>query len=536
MLRILNSMPGLSIGVGEAEEILIKTENGIKMVRGGRLSSGIEIEAKCVIVTTGTFLRGKIHLGLDNFEAGRIGEPPSMKLADSLKGLGFRMGRFKTGTCARVSSFSIDYSKTKIQEPDNPPPMFSGVYSVPPLEQIPCHLTWTNKETHRIIASSLDRSPLFTGKIEGRGPRYCPSIEDKVVRFSEKNSHQIFLEPEGLFSRRVYLSGLSTSLPPDVQEKFIRTIPGLEDVEILRWGYAVEYDYIDPAQLFPTLEAKSIQGLFFAGQINGTSGYEEAAGQGLMAGINAVRRIQRKDGIVLRRDQAYIGVMIDDLVTKGVDEPYRMFTSRAEYRLLLREDNAYRRLGKLGKELGLLDGEELSYAEKNEQQVERVFKFLQTRRISMPDDGELIEKLSKIISGSICAGMALTEIVKRPDVSLLSILDAVGYDEKVTQEVASSVEAELRYEGYIRRELELAEKSALLDNVYIPPDFSFEGIPGLRREIIEKLEKFRPPTLGHASRISGITPAAVSLLWVLIKKRGMNKKFEKELKVETDTE
>jgi tRNA uridine 5-carboxymethylaminomethyl modification enzyme len=397
--------------------------------------------------------------------------------------------------------------------------MFSDAFSAPPLGQTSCNLTYTNERTHRIILSALDRSPLYTGKIDGVGPRYCPSIEDKIVRFSDKPSHKVFLEPEGMDSRRVYLSGLSTSLPMDVQDALIRTIPGLEEARIIRWGYAVEYDYCCPTQLQPSLETKKVRGLFMAGQINGTSGYEEAAGQGIMAGINAAMYVSNRSPLVLRRDQGYIGVMIDDLVTKGTKEPYRMFTSRAEYRLLLREDNAFDRLGGYATKLGLLKGDELISAQSREASCHALLEYLRKRKVSFPADRHLVDHILSFSTQPINAGTSLAEIAKRPGLALEAILSCMNHSEDFDMKTLARVEAEIKYEGYVRRELLRAEKQQKMEGIRIPQNFTFRGIPGISREVAEKLETVRPLTLGHASRISGVTPAAISLLWILLRKR-----------------
>lgn len=519
MLKILWGEPRIVLGVGEVAEIVVEENaKGRKRVCGVKLSDETEIGARTVVVATGTFLKGKIHIGFKNFPAGRVGEPPSNLLSDSLKRLGLRIGRLKTGTCPRIDIRTVDFSKAQKQAPEHPPPLFTDCYNSPPLGQIDCYITATNKKTHEIILSALDRSPLFTGKIEGVGPRYCPSIEDKVVKFSDKPSHQIFLEPEGRNSTRLYLSGLSTSLPEDVQDAMIRTIPGLEDVKIIRWGYAVEYDFCHPTQLYPTLEVKTIEGLFHAGQINGTSGYEEAAGQGILAGINAGCHVLGRKKIVIRRDQGYIGVLVDDLTTKGTQEPYRMFTSRAEYRLLLREDNAFQRLGNISKSLGLLKEKHELVQVDREKRTKEILLFLKGKKGSLQVDKKIIELLNELSSRQIHDDDRIIDIIKREGIGARTVLSLFGLQGELDRRLLDRIDAEIRYDGYIQKEIKRAERLKTIESVKIPPGFSFRSISGISKEVAEKLERMSPPTLGHASRISGVTPAAISLLWIMLRK------------------
>ena len=471
-------------------------------VQGVLTTLGIFYGARAAVVTTGTFLKGLIHIGLENFPAGRAGEVPSIGLSDSLQQLGLKMGRLKTGTPPRLDAKTIDFSKTEAQYGDNPPLPFSHATERITNPQLPCYITYTNKNTHEIILGNLDRSPLYSGKIKGIGARYCPSIEDKVVRFAERDRHQVFLEPEGLETKEYYANGIPTSLPYDVQVRFVRTIPGLEEAEIMRPGYAIEYDFVFPTQIKHNLETKIIEGLFLSGQINGTSGYEEAAAQGLMAGINAALQLQGKEPLILGRHEAYTGVLIDDLVTKGTNEPYRMFTSRAEYRLLLRHDNADLRLMDKGNEIGLLDEEVYQ-------------RFLEKRRLI----GEELKRLKKTrIKFEEGKSEALEQLLKRPEITYKFIDDNSPSDLALTPDVKKQVEIQIKYEGYISQQMHLAERLKKIEGKKIPEDFDYKTVNGLSREVLCKLEEVRPANLGQASRIPGITPAAISLLMVAIER------------------
>ena len=471
---------------------------------------------KTVILTTGTFLKGLIHIGLKNFPAGRMGDPPSNKLSDHLRDLGLRIGRLKTGTTPRLDGRTIDFSRLTPQYGDEPPVPFSFETKSSTQKQVPCYITYTNQRTHELIKTGLDRSPLFTGVIKGVGARYCPSIEDKIFRFPDKPRHQIFLEPMGLGTTEIYPNGVSTSLPVDVQLKMLRSIEGLEQVEIVRPGYAIEYDYVDPVQIQPSLECKAIRGLFLAGQINGTSGYEEAAGQGIMAGINAVQRVREEPPIVLNREQAYIGVMIDDLVTKGTHEPYRMFTSRAEYRLLLREDNADLRLREIGHQIGLVSDALYEKFRQKREGVERLLALLSDIRLNPKLD--VNRTLEDLGLGSINQPATLKDLLKRPGAEFEDIAKVDSRILSFDNEVAEQATILVKYDGYIRRQMEQVERVKRLEGTKIPDGFDYQAIPGLSNEVKEKLSKIRPISLGQASRISGITPAAISIIQIYLKK------------------
>jgi tRNA uridine 5-carboxymethylaminomethyl modification enzyme len=499
MRKAVEQQERLDIKQAMAEKII--AEDG--KVTGVLTTLGIFYGARAVIVTTGTFLKGLIHIGLDNFAAGRAGEFPSVGLSDSLQQLGLKMGRLKTGTPPRIDAKTIDFSRTESQYGDDPPLPFSHSTERITNPQLPCFITYTNSETHKIILANLDRSPLYSGRITGIGARYCPSIEDKVVRFAERERHQVFLEPEGLETKEYYANGIPTSLPYDIQATFVRTIPGLEKAEIMRPGYAIEYDFVFPTQLNNTLETKDIRGLFLAGQINGTSGYEEAAAQGLMAGINAALKLQGREPFILGRHEAYTGVLIDDLITKGTNEPYRMFTSRAEYRLLLRHDNADLRLMDKGYSIGLLD--EALYQ-----------NFLEKKQLIQEELQRL--KKNRIKYGDPAKSETLEQLLRRPEIGYGFIEEHSPSGSPLTPEIKKQVEIQVKYEGYINQQMQMAEKLKKIEGKRIPSGFEYAAVNGLSREVLSKLQEIRPENLGQASRIPGITPSAVSLLMVAIER------------------
>lgn len=488
-------------------------------IRGVKVQTGTKIRARSVILTAGTFLNGKIFIGLQAVNAGRAGEFPSIGITEDLIALGFESGRLKTGTPPRINGRTVDFSKTTVQPGDENPVPFSYQTEELDLDQIPCYLTYTNPETHLVLGSGLNRSPLYTGMIHGVGPRYCPSIEDKIVRFSDKEHHQIFLEPEGKETSEMYVNGFATSLPEDVQIKAIRTIPGLERVEITRLGYAIEYDFFPPTQLKPNLETKIVRNLFFAGQINGTSGYEEAAAQGIMAGINAVLNLRREDPFVLDRSEAYTGVLIDDLVTKGTNEPYRMFTSRAEYRLILRQDNADLRLMEYGRKYGLIQRDIYQRMMDKKVLIQEIMSFLKKRKVTPEEINPVLQKKNSRPSKKIDS---LYNYLKRPEVSISDLLSWLGnfkINGRIGREALEQIEIDTKYEGYIQRQQQQVEKFRRMENKIIPEEFDYDAISSLSSEGREKLKKIRPRSIGQASRISGVSVSDVSVLMVFLSHR-----------------
>ncbi|MBT4146312.1 MAG: tRNA uridine-5-carboxymethylaminomethyl(34) synthesis enzyme MnmG [Gammaproteobacteria bacterium] len=509
----LENQPNLMLFQQVVSDLLVEAETVI----GVETQMGLQFKAKSVVLTAGTFLGGRIHIGLQNYTGGRAGDAASIALAERLRELPFKLGRLKTGTPPRIDGRTIDFSQLEQQHGDTPVPVFSfmGSASQHP-RQVPCYITRTNEKTHEIIRGGLDRSPMYTGEIEGVGPRYCPSIEDKVVRFAERTSHQIFVEPEGLNTNEYYPNGISTSLPFDVQYQFVRSMQGFERAEIVRPGYAIEYDFFDPRDLKTSLETKHMQGLFFAGQINGTTGYEEAAAQGLIAGLNAARKAQGKESWCPGRNEAYIGVMIDDLIANGTIEPYRMFTSRAEYRLILREDNADLRLTEKGRELDLVSEQQWQFFSEKQESIIRTQDILQAKwiRKDSPDAGRVAEIWGKPLSREV----NLMDLLRRPEVDVVRLMSfAEGLD--VTEQVAQQVEVQAKYAGYIERQQQDIDKAKRYDHLKISDDLDFNLVKGLSNEAREKFIKQRPETLGLASRIPGITPAAISLLLIYMKKK-----------------
>jgi tRNA uridine 5-carboxymethylaminomethyl modification enzyme len=515
--HMLENQTNLTLFQQACDDLIVENDQVVGVVT----QMGLKFRAKSVVLTVGTFLGGTIHIGLNNYRGGRAGDPPSIALADRLRALPFRVDRLKTGTPARLDARTLDFSVMQEQHGDDPIPVFSFLGNIKDHpRQVPCYITYTNERTHEIIRGGLDRSPMYTGVIEGIGPRYCPSIEDKIHRFADKTSHQIFVEPEGLDSIEIYPNGISTSLPFDVQMNLVRSIKGFENAHIIRPGYAIEYDFFDPRDLKQSLETKFIQGLFFAGQINGTTGYEEAGAQGLIAGANAALSSQGKDSFTLRRDEAYMGVLIDDLATMGTKEPYRMFTSRAEYRLLLREDNADMRLTALGRKIGLVDDHRWQIFNEKLEAIELESQRLRSTWIHPHHPA--VAELNEVLKNPVTKENTLEDLIRRPEMTYQRLMQIESLGPIIENvQAAEQVEIQIKYAGYIERQKEEIAKTLRNENTLIPLDFDYTVISGLSNEVVAKLSNARPETIGKAGRISGITPAAVSLLLVYLKKHGL---------------
>ncbi len=517
MRDVFGAQDNLFIKEAEVKRLIVENNR----VKGVVTDKEEQIYSCCVVITPGTFLEGLIHVGLNSFSGGRINEPASIGLAQDLRDLGFNLLRFKTGTCPRLDKNSIDFSRLIVQNGDNPPLPFSFSTKKIKQEQVPCYITYTNKNTHRIILDNLGRSPLYTGIIKATGVRYCPSVEDKIVKFADKERHQIFLEPTGLDSVEIYPNGLATSLPEDVQLDIIHSVEGLENARVIRFGYGIEHTVVCPTQLYPTLETKQVKNLFLAGQINGTTGYEEAAAQGLIAGINAALRVKEKEPLILDRAGSYIGVLLDDLTTKGTNEPYRMFTSRVEYRLILRQDNADLRLNGIGYDAGLVSKERYSQTQDKIEAIKKGAAVLKAKQIK-PNE-EINKLLVSLDSRPITKSLSLEELLKRPQISLSMLRQLNNLSIDIPEFVSQQVEIEVKYAGFIDRQLSEVERFKNLEKIRLPQDLDYSAISGLSREIREKLNRFKPFSLGQASRISGVTPAAISILMVWLKKLNAKK-------------
>ncbi len=511
MQKLLLHQKNLSVKEAEALKLIVKDgrAEGIVTDKG-------QIKCKCVVICPGTFLDGLMHVGLKHFSGGRINERACIKLADNLRELGFNALRFKTGTCPRLDKDTIDYRELIRQDGDLVPKPFSFSTGAAKQKQVPCYITYTNKKTHEIIRANLDRSPLYSGKIKATGVRYCPSIEDKIVKFADKERHQVFLEPQGLKVKEVYPNGISTSLPEDVQLRLLHSIPGLEKAKVIRFGYGIEHLVVEPTQVYPTLETKLVKNLYLAGQINGTTGYEEAAAQGLIAGINAALRVKAKEPLVLDRASSYIGVLIDDLTTKGTLEPYRMFTSRVEYRLIIREDNADLRLSKIGFGLGLISRQDYRQVEKKASGMKEGLNFLRHTRVKPVQSINL--RLAKLNCPPLNRAVTLEDLLKRPEINIQNLASIHRLKPGIPESAWQQLEIEVKYAGFIQRQYRDVESFKHLEKIKIPEDFNYSNLSGISREIREKLVKFKPLNLGQASRISGVTPAAISMLMVYLRK------------------